>query len=65
MPAIAYCLLQKAITHKYGTHSLLAQALGSERQSRSREPCRAAPMLLDFDNRRETRLLSKGPFEVI
>jgi hypothetical protein len=26
MPAIAYYLLQKAITHKHGTHSVLAQA---------------------------------------
>ena len=30
MPAIAYYLLQKAITHKHGTHSVLAQALGSD-----------------------------------
>jgi uncharacterized membrane protein len=30
MPAIAYYFLQKAITHKHGTHSVLAQALGSD-----------------------------------
>ena len=30
MPAIAYQLLQKAITHKHGTQSVLAQALGSD-----------------------------------
>ena len=30
MPGIAYYLLQKAITHKHGTHSVLAQALGSD-----------------------------------
>ena len=30
MPAIAYYLLQKAIIHKQGSHSLLANALGSD-----------------------------------
>jgi uncharacterized membrane protein len=30
MPAIAYYLLQMAIVHKQGTHSLLAHALGSD-----------------------------------
>jgi len=30
MPAIAYLLLQKAIIHKQGAHSLLAAALGSD-----------------------------------
>ena len=30
MPAIAYYLLQKAITHRHGTRSVLARALGSD-----------------------------------
>src|ERR1700730_15925211 len=30
MPAIAYYLLQRAIVHKQGTHSVLAHALGSD-----------------------------------
>jgi hypothetical protein len=30
MPAIAYHLLQKAITRKHGTQSVLARALGSD-----------------------------------
>jgi uncharacterized membrane protein len=30
MPAIAYYVLQKAIIHRQGSHSLLAQALGSD-----------------------------------
>ena len=30
MPAIAYFLLQKAIIHKQGAHSVLASALGSD-----------------------------------
>jgi uncharacterized membrane protein len=30
MPAIAYQLLQRAITHKHGTQSVLARALGSD-----------------------------------
>ena len=43
MPAIAYYLLQKAITHKHGTHSVLAQALGSDMivLCRQRAACRA------------------------
>jgi len=30
MPAIAYYLLQQAIMHKQGAHSVLARALGSD-----------------------------------
>jgi uncharacterized membrane protein len=30
MPALAYQLLQRAITHKHGTQSVLARALGSD-----------------------------------
>ncbi len=30
MPAIAYVLLQKAIVHRQGTHSVLARALGND-----------------------------------
>jgi len=34
MPAIAYYLLQKAIIHKQGAHSVLAGALGSDIKGR-------------------------------
>jgi uncharacterized membrane protein len=30
MPAIAYVLLQRAIVHRQGTHSVLARALGKD-----------------------------------
>ena len=48
MPAIAYFLLQKAIMHRHGTQSLLAQALGSDIKGKISPVLYAVGIVLSF-----------------
>jgi uncharacterized membrane protein len=48
MPAIAYFLLQKAIMHGQGSHSMLAQALGSDIKGKISPVLYAAGIALAF-----------------
>jgi uncharacterized membrane protein len=50
MPAIAYYLLQKAIVHKQGTHSILADALGSDFKGKISPLLYATAIVLAFVN---------------
>jgi uncharacterized membrane protein len=48
MPAIAYCLLQKAILRKQGSDSLLANALGADIKGKISPVLYAAAIVLAF-----------------
>jgi uncharacterized membrane protein len=48
MPAIAYYLLQKAIVHRHGTHSVLAEALGRDVKGKLSPILYAAAIALAF-----------------